>query len=259
MSKKLALNLVTLYPASLERKLHAAGSAGFRAVGLLLSDFASGRESGLVELQLSQLAVAEIVGITDWASADRATRAVAIRKAEEAFELAATVRAEVVVAEAPTGPLDGVMLADRFAELCRAAQSYGRRVGLEFIGSAEQVRDVASAWQVVENAGMANGGIVVDTFHFYKGGSSVEMMEPIPRGSVFLVQIADCMEMPRHELRNQHRVYPGMGAIPFEPLLAALYDKSYDGYYSLELHNEDYWLEDPMIVAQDAMRAMRHL
>jgi 2-keto-myo-inositol isomerase len=156
-------------------------------------------------------------------------------------------------------PIDDVMLADRFAELCRIAQPYRVRVGLEFVGSAEQVRDVASAWQVVENAGMPNGGIVIDTFHFYQGDSSVEMMEPIPGERVFLVQIADCLEMPRHDLRDEHRVYPGMGAIPFEPLLAALYDKRYDGYYSLELHNEGYWSEDPIVVAQDAMRAMRRL
>jgi len=163
------------------------------------------------------------------------------------------------VAEAPAGPLDDLALADWFGELCRVAQPYKVRVGLEFTGSAEQVKDVAAAWRVVENTDLDNGGLVIDTFHFHTGGSSVEMLEPVPGDKVFLVQIADCPEMPRHEMQNRHRIYPGSGAIAFEPLLAALYDMGYAGYYSLELYNEDYWLEDPIVVAKDAMRTMRQL
>ena len=259
MSKRLALNLATLYPADLEQKFYAAGAAGFRAVGLLLSDMMREGEAGLMELRLSQLAVAELVGITGWADLDRATRTVAIHHAEQAFELARKVRAAVVVAEAPSGPLDTLTLADWFGEVCRVAQPYGVRVGLEFVGSAEQVKDVTSAWQVVETAGVDNGGLVIDTFHYFWGGSLPEMLEPVPGERIFLVQIADCPEMPKHELQNRHRVYPGVGEVAFEPLLAALYDKNYDGYYSLELYNEDYWAENPIVVAKDGMRAMRRL
>lgn len=259
MTKKLALNLATLYPLDLEQKLYAAGAAGFRAVGMLLSDLVREGEAGLNELRLSQLAVAELVGVSRWADLDRATRTIALRQAEQAFALAAEVQADLVVAEAPAHPLDDLALADRFGELCRLAQSYRVRVGLEFSGFAEQVKDVATAWRVVEQAGLDNGGLVIDTFHFHKGGSTVEMMEPLPGDRIFLVQIADCPELPKHEMQNRHRVYPGAGAIAFEPLLAALYDKNYAGYYSLELYNEDYWAEDPRVVARDALRSLRQL
>jgi len=228
-------------------------------VGLLLSDMVREGEHALTELRLSQLAVAEIVGLTGWADLDRATRTVALHHAEQAFALAAKVRAALVVAEAPTGTLDLLTLADWFGELCRVAQPYDVRVGLEFVGSAEQVKDISSAWQVVEAAGLANGGIAIDTFHYHQGGSSPDMLEPVPGDRIFLVQIADCPEMPVHELQNRHRIYPGSGAVAFEPLLAALYDKSFGGYYSLELYNEDYWREDPIVVAKDGLRSMRHL
>lgn len=259
MTKRLSLNLATLFPLDLEQKLYAAGSAGFRAVGMLLSDLAREGEAGFTELHLSQLAVSELVAISGWADLDHATRTVALHHAEQAFEIAARVRADLVVAEAPRHPLDDLALADRFGELCRLAQPYRVRVGLEFSGSAEQVKDVASAWQVVENAGLDNGGLVIDTFHFHKGASSLEMFEPIPGDRIFLIQIADCPEIPRHEMQSRHRIYPGAGAIPFEPLLAVLYDKNYAGYYSLELYNEDYWAEDPLVVAKDALRSMRQL
>ncbi len=259
MSGRCALNLATVFPADLEHKLYAAGRAGFRAVGLLLSDMARAGEAGLEELRLSQLAVAEIVGLTGWADPDHATRAVALRHAEQAFALAYRVQAEVVVAAAPCEPVDLLSVTDRFRELCRLAAPYAVRVGLEFHAASERVRTIASAWTVVEGAGAENGGLVLDTFHCYQGESAVEMLEPVPGDRVFLVQLADCMEMPKYELENRHRVYPGTGTIAFEPLLGALSEKNYAGYYSVELYNEDYWLEDPILVAQDAMRSLRRL
>ena len=100
---------------------------------------------------------------------------------------------------------------------------------------------------------------MLDTFHCYRGGSTPDMLAPIPGERIFLVQISDCMDLPRYELEDRHRLYPGAGAIPLEPLFSALGAKGFDGYYSLELMNEDYWLEDPAVVAQDGMRALRRL
>jgi len=259
MTGKFSLNVATILPADPEQKFYAAGQAGFRAVGLLLGDMAQAGEAGLMELRLSQLAVSELVSLSGWADPDRAARAVALAQAERAFALAQEVRAEVVVASAPTRGESALAISDRFRELCRLADGYAVRIGLEFSGAGEGVKDIASAWTIVDTAGAENGGLVIDTFHYYQGNSRVEMLEPIPGDRIFLVQLADCMEMPRYELENRHRVYPGEGAIPLEPLLAALYEKGYEGYYSVELYNEDYWKEDPRVVARDAMRSLRRL
>ena len=255
----LALNLATLYPASLEQKLHATGVAGFRAVGLLSSEMLREGDAGLTELKFSQLAVAEVVGVSGWAEGDTVSYHLALGQAERVFDLADTVQASLVVANAPTGKIDLALCADRFRLLCELAKRYGVRIGLEFSGAAETVKDVASAWEVVEAAGVSNGGLVIDAFHYYKGGSRVEMLEAIPGERIFLVQLCDCMEMPKYELENRHRVYPGAGAIPLEPLLSALSEKGYRGYFSLELFNEEYWAENPLVVAKDALRSLRRL
>jgi len=259
MNRRLALNLATLYPASFERKLHAAEAAGFRAVGLLSSEMARGGAAAITELRLSELAVAEIVGVSGWADLDLARRSLALAQAERAFDLAALVQASLVVASPPQAGTESALCAHRFRELCDLALPYRARVGLEFSGSAESVRDVATAWEVVDMAGAANGGLVIDLFHFYKGGSRAEMLEPVPGHRLFLVQLCDCPEMPGYELENRHRVYPGEGAIPLQPLLARLSEKGYDGYLSLELFNEQYWAADPLVVAKDAMRSLRRL
>ena len=259
MRSGLALNLATLYPATLEQKLHAAGVAGFRAVGMLSSEMLREGDAGLTELKLSQLAVAEVVGVSGWAEGETAAYRTALGQAERVFDLADTIHASLVVANAPTGKIDTATCADRFRRLCELARRYGVRVGLEFSGTAETVKDVASAWEVVEAAGALNGGLVIDAFHFYKGGSRVEMLEEIPGERIFLVQLCDCMEMPKYEMENRHRVYPGAGAIPLGSLLAALSEKGYRGYFSLELFNEDYWAVNPLVVAKDAIRSLRRL
>jgi 2-keto-myo-inositol isomerase len=256
---RLALNLATVFPASLERKLYAAGAAGFRAVGLLANEMLREGDAGLTELRLSQLAVAEVIEVAGWADADRAARTVAIGQAERVFELAAAVRASLVVAAAPSADIDTIVAADRFRELCRLAAPLRLRVGLEFVGWADTIKDVASAWAVVEAADAANGGLVVDTFHYYRGGSTLEMLEPLPGDRIYLVQLSDCMELPKYELQNRHRVYPGAGAIPLDSVTAAIRAKDYRGYFSVELYNEGYWAEDPVVVARDAFRSLRGL
>jgi len=259
MTSRISLNLVTIRPALLEAKLHAASTAGFRAVGLLWEEMAEQREAGLEEVRLSGLAVSEIAAIRGWADPDRTSRTVAMARAEQAFEMAANIGCGLVVAHPTPGEFEPFSAAGDFRELCRLAQPFRVKVGLEFIGNSRQTNTLAAAWEIVDLADAENGGLVVDTFHFFRGGSTLEMLEPVPGGKVYLVQVSDCMELPRHEMENRHRVYPGTGVFPLEPLIAALREKSYSGYYSLELHNEEYWQESPLVVAREGMRAMRRL
>jgi sugar phosphate isomerase/epimerase len=259
MARPLSLHLETLGPASLEQKLYAAVTAGFPAVGLVESEMVEHGDEGLKELRLNDLDVAEIVGVSGWMDEDRTSRLVAIARAERTFSLAAEVNASVVVAWCPPQLIDPVVAAREFAQLCRLAEPYGVRVGLEFISRREYVKDLASAWEIVEVAGADNGGLTIDLFHFHVGGSTPLMLESVPGEKIFLVQVSDCADLPRHELSDRHRVYPGTGELSLGPLLALLAHKGYSGYYSLEMHNEDYWQQDPIVVAREGLRSMRRL
>jgi len=256
---KVSLNLATIRRASFPRQLQAAYGAGFPAVGLWYDELRKLSANEMEEFHLSSLVVSELVGVSGWMDIDLMSRTIALARAEQVFEAAANLRCEVVVAEPDRSATDLVRAARHFRELCRLAQPFPVNVGLEFHGGARAIKDIAAAWQVVEAAEAQNGGVVLDAFHCYRGGSRVEMLEPVPGDRILLVQVSDCMDLPRYELDDRHRLYPGQGAIPLEPLLAALRDKGYSGYYSLELMNEDYWLEDPATVARDAMRALRRL
>jgi sugar phosphate isomerase/epimerase len=259
MPDRAALNLVTLGPASLETKLYAAATAGFSAVGLLREEMEQAGESGREELRLTDLRTAELMGLSGWTDSSPTGRSLAFAQAEAAFQMAADLGCSVVIAWPPQEPVEFVAAARAFADLCRLAQPFSVQVALEFLGNCSGVNTVAAAWEIVELAEAPNGGLVLDTFHFYRGGSALEMLDPVPGDKILHLQDSDSVDMPRHELEDRHRVYPGEGAIPLDPLLAAVREKGYSGYYSLELHNEAYWQEDPVVVAREGLRAMRRL
>lgn len=256
---RLSLNLVSVGPAPLERKLHAASAAGFRAVGLAWEELSQEGEAGAEEVKLSGLEVSDLVALVGWMEEDRTARTVGLARAEQAFELAARLGCGLVTAWPSSQAVELATAAARFRELCRLAAPHQVRVGLEFLGGVAQVSNLRAAWEVVESAGAGNAGLVIDSFHFFRGASDLQMLEPVPGEKLFLVQISDCMDLPRHEMQDRHRIYPGEGVLPLEPLLAALLDKGYSGYYSLELHNEAYWQEDAVVVAREGLRAMRRL
>ena len=259
MRSSAALNLATLGPVDLEQKLYAAARAGFAAVGLSREEMEEAGEEGLDELQMSDLSTAEVTGCSGWMDARRTSRTLALVEAEKTFRLAAQTGAAAVVAWPTCDEFDLIVAATHFAELCRAAEPFAVHVGLEFLGHSPHVGNLGVAWEIVEGAEASNGGLVIDTFHFHQGGSSVEMLESIPAEKILLVQVSDAPPLPERELEDGHRLYPGAGTIPLEPLLAAIRAKGYGGYYSLELHNEAYWQEDPVVVAAEGLRAMRRI
>ncbi len=263
MPVKRALNLVTIRQAPLPRKLQVAQAAGYDGVGLWVNELdahvAAGGTLNEVARMLGehQLAAAELCFVGGWMYPEGGLRARAREAARHAFEIAQALKCECVVACASGGSGDLADAASEFAELCAPARDFGLRVALEFLGGAEQVKDVRSAWEIVDAAGAPNGGLLIDTFHFYKGGSQLTDLEPLPAEQVFLVHINDCPDLPREELEDRHRLFPGAGIIPLEPIAAALVDKGYRGFFSLELFNEEYWAADPYLVAQEGMRSLR--
>jgi len=259
LRNRAALNLCTLGPGSLESKLYAASSAGFSAVGLDQADLGSPDEAGRQELRLSALAVAELEGVTGWMAPGRTSRTMALMQAEALFATAADIGAQLAIAWPADEPVELLAAAGYFVDLCRTAEPFGIAVGLEFVGGSATIPDLATAWQLVEVAEAANGGIVLDTFHFFRGGSTIETVEAIPGERILLIQVSDAPPLPPSELEDRHRLYPGTGALALESLLAAIRAKGYSGYYCLELSNPEYWQEDPMIIASEGFRAMRRM
>jgi len=115
-------------------------------------------------------------------------------------------------------------LAGYFGRLCDRAAGFGARVHLEFIPFTI-VRTLPIAWDLVRAAGRPNGGLVFDTWHFFRGEPQFDVLETIPGDRIFCVQIDDAPAVPQGSLREEtsRRLLPGDGQLDLIGAIRALH------------------------------------
>ena len=115
-------------------------------------------------------------------------------------------------------------LAASFARLCDQASEHGLDVHLEFT-PFPPVPDLATAWEIVAAAGRANGGILLDTWHFFRGRPDLELLAAIPGDRIMAVQLNDGREGFTESLLKdtfRHRELPGDGCFDLAGVLQVL-------------------------------------
>lgn len=116
------------------------------------------------------------------------------------------------------------VVAESLAAVSARAADSGMRVNLEpipFLG----VPDLATAWRLVQMSGVADAGIVLDAWHFYRGGADHELLSTIPGSRVGAVQLSDALTEPVGDLETDclhHRLPVGDGVFPLNRLLRVL-------------------------------------
>jgi sugar phosphate isomerase/epimerase len=115
-------------------------------------------------------------------------------------------------------------VARSFGELCDRAGEFGAQVHLEFMPGTAVV-DVPAAIEVIETADRANGGVLVDTFHFFRGNPDMEALAALPGDRVFAVQVSDAPAEFNGDYADAtfHRLMPGDGEIDLAGILRTLY------------------------------------
>lgn len=136
--------------------------------------------------------------------------------------------AEIGARHVITAPYDDDLsrLADRLGKLTELAARYGIGAVLEFFPWTS-VPDLASALKVVEAAGPATG-ILVDTLHFDRSGSSLDLLARIAPERLPFLHLCDApvrqgytTEELLHAGRAE-RLPPGEGEIDLHAVLARL-------------------------------------
>jgi sugar phosphate isomerase/epimerase len=118
-------------------------------------------------------------------------------------------------------------LTDNFASFCDLAGQYGMHPSLEFMPWTD-ARDLTQALRIVENAGRANGGVLVDAFHFNRSASRLEDLAGVAPARLRYAQLCDVagprpddMDEILRQARNERR-FPGDGDSDLLGLLRTL-------------------------------------
>jgi hypothetical protein len=146
----------------------------------------------------------------------------------EAFEACAELGLQSILAmagfEIPSIPLSAMI--DHFGEFCEHAARFGIWVDLEPLPMMG-VATLQQAWAIVEGAKCENSGILLDTWHFMRGGADFDLLRRIPRGRIANIQVGDAIpKLPSHSLWEDamhSRVLPGEGELPLAKIVGTLF------------------------------------
>ncbi|AZN96109.1 sugar phosphate isomerase/epimerase [Mesorhizobium sp. M9A.F.Ca.ET.002.03.1.2] len=118
-------------------------------------------------------------------------------------------------------------LVSNFAALCDLASEFEMSVDLENMGW-RSIATFSDSISVVEEAGKANGGVLVDALHFSRNGGAPGDLRAVPTALIRSVQLCDAAARPprSHEEMTREartgRLAPGFGSLPLVELLREL-------------------------------------
>ncbi|HKY04760.1 MAG TPA: sugar phosphate isomerase/epimerase [Blastocatellia bacterium] len=261
---ELALNGATIMKADLVTDIEAASEAGFSYLEIWaakLREFLKSRTTRELQGLLAARSIApySINSIERVTFRDERGHASLLVECEEICELASMIGCPYVVV-VPGLVTDGVTrerVVDESScvldEMAGIASRFRVKLAFEFLGQAGcsvQTLDLAS--DIVERVGRADVGLVLDSFHFYAGGSRLESIEALNPERLFIFHINDAEDLPRDRLEDRHRLMPGMGILPLRQIVDSLEKIGYTGAASVEIFRPEYWERDPREVAREA-------
>jgi len=141
-------------------------------------------------------------------------------------------------------------------ELAAVAAPSDVSLAFEFLGFGWcSVRTLEQCWEIVRETDRGNIGLVIDTCHFYAGGSRLESIAQVDPKKILIFHINDVEERPLDTIEDAHRLLPGEGVIPLHDILSALQGIGFNGLCSVELFRPEYWERDPAELAAAARAA----
>jgi sugar phosphate isomerase/epimerase len=145
-------------------------------------------------------------------------------------------------------------LADTEAHLRRIAiiaSQFGITAALEPIGHVRKLSRFADALTILQR--VPNAGLIVDAFHFFRGGNRLDILTDLDPSRITVVHLDDATDLPIDQLLGfKHRLYPGHGIFDVVGFCAALRRIGYRGRYAVELLNPAYWDANPAEVSMTA-------
>lgn len=145
------------------------------------------------------------------------------------------------------------MTAKNIRTLAQMAAPYGVRIQLETMAWGP-VHSLALGLEVLDEVGLDNTGISIDTWHFYAGGqTSPEDVARMDKRLMCNIHFCDGRRPHPGESWDeevQRAYYPGEGDIPLKEYADAIRATGYEGPWSIELISRKHWEEDSRTVVK---------
>ncbi|WP_208247491.1 TIM barrel protein (plasmid) [Rhizobium sp. T1470] len=263
---KTSIATVTL-SGELPEKLEAIAQAGFDGVEIFENDFlafdGSPADVGKMARDLG-LEITLFQPFRDFEGMPDALRSRTFDRAERKFDVMQELGTGMVlvcsnVSQAALGGIDRA--AADFHELGERAAKRGLKVGYEALAWGRYVNDHRDAWEIVRRADHPNVGLILDSFHSLSRKIDINSIRSIPKEKIFIVQLADApmIDMDLLYWSRHFRNMPGEGDLPVTAFAEAVASTGYDGYFSLEIFNDQFRGGSTRAIAADGHRSLIYL
>jgi 4-hydroxyphenylpyruvate dioxygenase len=251
----------------LDHKLAAIAKAGFDGVEIFENDLLvfdkAPREVGKMVRDYG-LEITLFQPFRDFEGMPEPQRGRTFDRAERKFDVMQELGTDLVLVCSNVSPiaLGGLdRAAADFHELGERAARRGLRVGYEALAWGRHIHDHRDAWEIVRRADHASIGLILDSFHTLARKIDVNSIRSIPKEKIFIVQLADAplIDMDLLYWSRHYRNMPGEGDLPVTDFTRAVAATGYDGYFSLEIFNDQFRGGSTRSIAVDGKRSLIYL
>ncbi len=235
-------------PRDIRQRAEAAGRAGYVGMGFLADDLEAAIDRhGLADVRAilgdNGIRHVEIEGISSWL-AEGGEKAGAAARHREVLELAAKVGARNIKA---IGDLSGrewpvPFMIEAFRSVCEEAIGITDALITIELLPMTHLRDLVTGTAVVEGAGMANGGLLVDIWHMTRGGIAYQDFSGPAKPWIKAVELNDAAARCTGDLMADSfncRRLPGEGDFDVPAFLREIAKAGYAGPYGVEIASEE--------------------
>jgi sugar phosphate isomerase/epimerase len=151
-------------------------------------------------------------------------------------------------------------LPERYADLLEIGRQAGIKPTFEYISFFKSIHKLSQAWDIVQKTNDPDATLILDAFHNWNSGSTMDELRAIPVEKISHYHIDDAHpDKPALTQTDPDRVMIGDGVIDLKAEIQILREKGYQGAMSLELFNQDLWAKDPKEVIKVGLERMKEL
>jgi sugar phosphate isomerase/epimerase len=252
-------------PIPIRARIEAVAAAGFVGFGLTRSDLVVARESiglNVVATMLRDNGIrhVQLEWISDWWTSGAAREASDEVRAD-LFEAAPILGVDHIKVGADDNgvPVTYEMLCEGFDRLADDAKSAGVRIAFENTPFSHHVKTTEDAVAFVTEVGNSNGGLLLDIWHGYRGGTRYSALPTlVPPEIVFGVELDDgYAEVVGTDLEDtfDNRLPCGEGVFDVPGFINAVLAIGWEGPWGIEHMSRDFRrlpVRDALTRARDA-------
>lgn len=264
------LNLSTIrgHKLGLVKELETASKAGFRSVEIWMDSLQTYLDSGGTIADARKrlgdlgLKVENAIGFAQWIVDDESTRNKGLEQLKREMELLAQLGCKRTAAP-PMGAtkepgLDLKKAAERYRAILELGDQTGVVPQLELWGFSQNLSRLSEVLYVAAESGHPSARLLLDVYHLYKGGSSLDSLHLVGKPGIEIFHVNDYpANTSREVITDADRVYTGDGIAPLGRILQAIRTPEKPLVISFEVFNQTYYTQDPLVVAKTALAKMK--